>query len=163
MCFFCRHLRTVTLVTMQPISNDMLTTSKIRVAVAQVRMGPYSYAQVEIIHSSIFYTFLIVLVPLKEQVQILHHSSILFSLKSINISNEIQNVSVLFNSGCSNLSCNILLLFYSEKGISLKEFLRKILRDHNKDTCVLHKTESALLSSPHPPLVLRLNNIYTVN
>ena len=35
MCFFCRHVRTVTLVTMQPISDDMLTTSKICVAVAK--------------------------------------------------------------------------------------------------------------------------------
>ena len=56
MCFFCRHVWTVTLVTMQPISDDMLTTSKICVAVAKC---PFSYAQVQIIHSSIFYPFLI--------------------------------------------------------------------------------------------------------
>ena len=35
MCFSCRHVRTVSLVTMQPISGDMLTTSKICVAVAK--------------------------------------------------------------------------------------------------------------------------------
>ena len=35
MCFFCRYVRTVTLVTMQPISDDMLTTSKICVAVGK--------------------------------------------------------------------------------------------------------------------------------
>ena len=83
-----------------------------------------------------FLSILIELVPLKEQVQIIHHSTILFSPRSINISNEIQPSSVLFNSGCSNLSCNIILLFYSEKGISLKEFLRKILRHHSKDTYI---------------------------
>ena len=35
MCFFCRHVRTVTLVTMQTISDDMLTTSKICVGLAK--------------------------------------------------------------------------------------------------------------------------------
>ena len=35
MCFFCRHVWTDTLVTMRPISDDMLTTSKICVAVAK--------------------------------------------------------------------------------------------------------------------------------
>ena len=89
-----------------------------------------------------FLSILIELVPLKEQVQIIHHSTILFSPRSINISNEIQPASVPFNSGCSNLFCKILLFFYSEKGISLNEFLRKILRDHNKDTCVLHSTQT---------------------
>ena len=33
--FLCRHVRTVTLVTMQPISDDMVTTSKICVGVAK--------------------------------------------------------------------------------------------------------------------------------
>ena len=35
MCFFCRHVRTVTLMTMHPIPDDMLTTLKICVAVAK--------------------------------------------------------------------------------------------------------------------------------
>ena len=33
--FFCCHVQTVTLVTMQPISDDMLTSSKICIAVAK--------------------------------------------------------------------------------------------------------------------------------
>ena len=35
MCFFCRHVRTVTLVTMQPISDDIFTMSKICAAVTK--------------------------------------------------------------------------------------------------------------------------------
>ena len=35
MCFFCRHVRTVILMTMQPISDDMVTTSKVCVIVAK--------------------------------------------------------------------------------------------------------------------------------
>ena len=37
-CFFYRHVQTVTLVTMQPISDDMVTMSKICVAVT--KYGP---------------------------------------------------------------------------------------------------------------------------
>ena len=35
MCFFCRHVRTVTLVTIQPMSDNVLTISKICVTVAK--------------------------------------------------------------------------------------------------------------------------------
>ena len=35
MCFFCRHVQTVILMTMQPISDDMVTMSKICVVVAK--------------------------------------------------------------------------------------------------------------------------------
>ena len=34
-CIFCRHVRTVTLMTMQPISDEMLTTSKTSVVVTK--------------------------------------------------------------------------------------------------------------------------------
>ena len=40
MCFFCHHVWTVTLVTVQPISDDMLTTSKIGVLLSPSANGP---------------------------------------------------------------------------------------------------------------------------
>ena len=48
MCFFGRHVRTVTLVKMQPISDDILTTSKNFVAVAKCERTLSSEETIEI-------------------------------------------------------------------------------------------------------------------